>query len=312
MKEKSLYIYYLDLETSFGISTISTTFIGSKEIKIIEHIDECPLYNKFVRYLKNYYTLDCLGCLEKVDKNFIHGKISEFLSQHKDEIDNNFIRIYVYFTKFNLTPLAQALLVYPNKFNEKYLSENTYFYTKSKPCFECGDVQKYYPSGRKHFDLRPFFNYIYINKHSISNSFYQEEIEEHSKVKSFVDKWNSILNTKNLKELILCQICSAEYKKEEDVCETIIWRSRKGNCIDFFYALEELKTMPYKKYLKTHHWLITRDLALERAEYKCQLCASKESLNVHHNTYENRGCEKDEDLVVLCENCHAKFHDKII
>ena len=77
------------------------------------------------------------------------------------------------------------------------------------------------------------------------------------------------------------------------------------------YSLEELKTMPYKKYLKTQHWDITKQLALERAGYKCQLCSSKESLNVHHNTYENRGEEKDKDLVVLCKVCHAKFHNKL-
>lgn len=30
---------------------------------------------------------------------------------------------------------------------------------------------------------------------------------------------------------------------------------------------------------------------------------------IHHNTYVNRGYEKDEDLVVLCDECHKKFHD---
>ena len=77
-------------------------------------------------------------------------------------------------------------------------------------------------------------------------------------------------------------------------------------------TIEDLKTMPYKEYLETDHWKKTRKRALHRAKYKCQLCGSKENLNVHHNTYENRGQEKDEDLIVLCQECHAKFHDKFI
>ena len=32
-------------------------------------------------------------------------------------------------------------------------------------------------------------------------------------------------------------------------------------------------------------------------------------VNVHHITYENLGEEKDEDLTVLCQKCHAGLHD---
>jgi len=74
--------------------------------------------------------------------------------------------------------------------------------------------------------------------------------------------------------------------------------------------INDLKTMPYKEYLETKHWEITRKRILEKANYKCQLCSSKKNLNVHHNTYKNRGQEKDEDLIVLCKKCHTKFHDK--
>jgi len=73
---------------------------------------------------------------------------------------------------------------------------------------------------------------------------------------------------------------------------------------------KELKEMPYEEYLQTQHWINTREMTLIRANYECQLCRSKYKLNVHHNTYENRGNEKDEDLIVLCEDCHAKHHGK--
>jgi 5-methylcytosine-specific restriction endonuclease McrA len=70
--------------------------------------------------------------------------------------------------------------------------------------------------------------------------------------------------------------------------------------------------MPYPEYLQTEHWHKVRDRALRRAGYRCQLGAShKGKLHVHHRTYENRGCEEDKDVIVLCEDCHAKHHGKV-
>jgi len=74
------------------------------------------------------------------------------------------------------------------------------------------------------------------------------------------------------------------------------------------FSIEELRKMPYEEYLQTGHWQNIRKQALFRAKYKCQLCSNKGKLFVHHNTYENRGEEKDEDLIVLCKDCHEKFH----
>lgn len=75
--------------------------------------------------------------------------------------------------------------------------------------------------------------------------------------------------------------------------------------------LVELQTMPYRDYLQTPEWQEARRQALKRAHYKCQLCNTEGRMNVHHRTYENRGQERNTDLIVLCENCHAKFHDKL-
>ena len=66
----------------------------------------------------------------------------------------------------------------------------------------------------------------------------------------------------------------------------------------------------YQGYLKSEEWRIRRDLIKSRDRYRCRLCHSAESLQVHHATYENRGAEKDNDLITLCGECHAKFHQK--
>lgn len=76
--------------------------------------------------------------------------------------------------------------------------------------------------------------------------------------------------------------------------------------------LAELRTMPYRDYLQTPEWDATRRAALKRARFRCQMCAAVGVvLDVHHNTYENRGAELVRDLIVLCRECHAHHHHKI-
>ena len=75
--------------------------------------------------------------------------------------------------------------------------------------------------------------------------------------------------------------------------------------------LIELKTMPYGEYLQSPEWKRTRVTALRRADNKCELCFSKNRLNVHHRTYRNLGSEHYKDLIVLCEDCHTKHHSTI-
>jgi HNH endonuclease len=48
---------------------------------------------------------------------------------------------------------------------------------------------------------------------------------------------------------------------------------------------------------------------LEAAGFTCQLCDSKDKLQVHHRRYDNIGHESLSDLIVLCDRCHSRFHD---
>lgn len=70
-----------------------------------------------------------------------------------------------------------------------------------------------------------------------------------------------------------------------------------------------LRSLPYQQYLQTEHWEGTSEIAKWRARYKCQVCSNQESLNTHHRTYKNKGNEKKEDLIVLCNSCHKTFHE---
>lgn len=73
--------------------------------------------------------------------------------------------------------------------------------------------------------------------------------------------------------------------------------------------LKVLATMPYYQYLQSTEWQERRKQHLKSSGYRCQICnAYGVRLNVHHRTYERRGCEYYKDLVTLCEDCHNIFH----
>ena len=63
------------------------------------------------------------------------------------------------------------------------------------------------------------------------------------------------------------------------------------------------------KYREEPEWQVRRVQALTRAGYKCQTCSRRDTtLDVHHNSYENYGDERPQDLVVLCRSCHQNVH----
>jgi FtsK/SpoIIIE family/FtsK alpha domain len=76
--------------------------------------------------------------------------------------------------------------------------------------------------------------------------------------------------------------------------------------------LAELRAMPYEEYLQTPEWQATRKRILKRDNSQCQGCHGRGiTLNVHHYTYERLGCERDTDLVTLCEFCHEELHRRL-
>ena len=65
--------------------------------------------------------------------------------------------------------------------------------------------------------------------------------------------------------------------------------------------------MDYKNYLKSTHWQSVRKLKLYEANYMCEKCGSKRDLNVHHLRYDTLYCEINEDLMVVCQDCHTNI-----
>lgn len=76
---------------------------------------------------------------------------------------------------------------------------------------------------------------------------------------------------------------------------------------------DHIKSMDYQNFLKTPYWKAIADHTKYKAGYRCQLCNSPYGLVTHHRNYDIHGREHDhiQELIVLCDDCHSKFHDKI-
>jgi hypothetical protein len=67
----------------------------------------------------------------------------------------------------------------------------------------------------------------------------------------------------------------------------------------------------YAEYRQTPQWKRTREIALNEAGNMCRICRSMRGLEVHHRSYEHLGTpEEYDDLIVLCDDCHALHHWK--
>lgn len=92
--------------------------------------------------------------------------------------------------------------------------------------------------------------------------------------------------------------------------ELILYISTKRNGVFVNDIIGSAIIDNYKEYLKTKHWEDARKYFYEIYGNKCCLCSKKDvELNLHHNNYENLWHETIEDVVVLCKDCHSKFHN---
>lgn len=89
---------------------------------------------------------------------------------------------------------------------------------------------------------------------------------------------------------------------------------RNGYNIDNDKVYEYIQELEYEDFIKTPYWQAISLYAKSKAGFKCALCGNTENLRTHHKTYHRHGYEHipkviKEDLIVLCNECHEKFHD---
>jgi hypothetical protein len=110
------------------------------------------------------------------------------------------------------------------------------------------------------------------------------------------------LETSNNERSKMCESCQHKFDVRKETEEDS--KNREKNLM---YA-----TMPYEEYLKTRKWRRFARKIKKDSGFKCQECGEQLDLEVHHLTYERRGYEKDEDVIVLCHECHSGRHGIVI
>jgi hypothetical protein len=65
----------------------------------------------------------------------------------------------------------------------------------------------------------------------------------------------------------------------------------------------------YEAYIQSDEWRRRRAVAIRKAGERCQVCNRGGRLEVHHRTYERFGAEMEDDLVVLCGDCHGLYEN---
>lgn len=78
------------------------------------------------------------------------------------------------------------------------------------------------------------------------------------------------------------------------------------------YSPEKVMPLTYREQLKHPNWQRRRLERLNASDWECQDCGSKETtLHVHHKRYVRGRMAweySDEELMVLCEECHEVAH----
>ena len=99
----------------------------------------------------------------------------------------------------------------------------------------------------------------------------------------------------------------AQRRKNYDHAKALYWRDVRAK----LKSPAPLQRWDYAGYIQGPAWKATRQafFASKLHDGVCVVCLAVDSIHVHHRTYRRLGCEKLQDLELLCEACHAAAHD---
>jgi len=113
-----------------------------------------------------------------------------------------------------------------------------------------------------------------------------------------------------VKSEYICEDCKQDFRRQEELKIQKKLQKQKANKAK---KIEKLVEMPYEEYLLTPYWKKFAHNARKLAGYRCEKChRGNRVLHVHHLTYERRGHELLADVKVLCYQCHAAIHGRVV
>ena len=100
---------------------------------------------------------------------------------------------------------------------------------------------------------------------------------------------------------------------EEKICGKHIYTMIHSKQVDWDIIQEKLMRLEHSEFVQTNYWKYIAHYVKHINGHKCNRCGSGKKLQVHHKTYFHKGREiyfMNQDLEVLCDQCHAKEHGK--
>jgi hypothetical protein len=73
----------------------------------------------------------------------------------------------------------------------------------------------------------------------------------------------------------------------------------------FARTMQRDPAFDYQRYLASRNWALKKVAVGERADGMCERCSRGPMESVHHLTYQRIGLENLEDLLGVCNPCHA-------
>jgi hypothetical protein len=136
--------------------------------------------------------------------------------------------------------------------------------------------------------------------------FYELNIIDEQDIDFFNDFYDNLTTIIKNKIFNILNICENRFEDSIDEVMKLLLKNMDNDIEDFFVNI------PYHIFLNSHYWLFISKYKKIKSYNKCQLCNSTIYLNTHHKDYKNRGKEYKnlDDLIVLCNKCHVKFHNK--
>lgn len=58
--------------------------------------------------------------------------------------------------------------------------------------------------------------------------------------------------------------------------------------------------------MQSDKWRKRKHRLFEKRGYACEMCGARGPVDVHHKNYDRLGAELDDDLLIVCKDCHPK------
>ena len=86
------------------------------------------------------------------------------------------------------------------------------------------------------------------------------------------------------------------------------WRKKKDS-LQVHIQVKDARIVEYEDYIRSPEWRMFRHNIIMARGKQCQSCLeTKGRIDLHHKHYKNFKCERPEDVILLCEDCHMSLH----